>query len=31
VFELNGLRYGLYPEEGYAHAGDDRGKKKVAT
>jgi hypothetical protein len=31
VFEVNGLRYGPYPEEGSAEAGDERGKKKVAT
>jgi hypothetical protein len=29
VFELNGLRYGPYPEEGFADAGDERGKLKV--
>jgi hypothetical protein len=31
VFELNGLRYRPYPEEGSADAGDDWEKKKVAT
>ena len=31
MFEVNGLRYGPYPEEGSAEAGDERGKKKVAT
>ena len=27
VFELNGLRYGPYPEGGSTDVGDDRGKK----
>jgi hypothetical protein len=31
VFELNGLLYGLYPEEDSAKAGDERRKKRVAT
>jgi hypothetical protein len=31
VFELNSLHYGVYPLEGSAEAGDERGKKKVAT
>ena len=31
VFELNGLQYGLYPEEDSAEAGDERRKKRVAT
>jgi hypothetical protein len=29
VFELNVLRYGPYPQEGSADAGDEREKKKV--
>jgi hypothetical protein len=31
VFELNGLQYGLYPEEDSTDCGYDRRKKKVVT
>lgn len=31
VFEMNGLQYGLYPEEDSTDGGYDRRKKKVAT
>jgi hypothetical protein len=30
-FELNGLRYGPYLEEGSTDARDERGKKKVVV